>query len=122
MDDRTLEALKGSIAKWEGIVAGTIQDEGILNCPLCKLFHLGGCQGCPVAETAGVSYCANTPYRDYVMASGQVDMEELSISTGGSLDNVELENLKVREKEVAQAELDFLKSLLLKELQNENTA
>lgn len=30
MDENTLTALKGSIAKWEGIVAGTIRDLGML--------------------------------------------------------------------------------------------
>src|SRR5262245_41236356 len=33
MDDETLEALNGSIAKWQAIVGGTGEDEGAENCP-----------------------------------------------------------------------------------------
>jgi len=42
MDEKTLAALRGSISKWEGIVAGTMQDSGASNCPLCKKFRKKG--------------------------------------------------------------------------------
>lgn len=86
MDDATLTALKGSIAKWEAIVAGTGVDLGGSNCPLCKMFVRinGECKGCPVMEVTGFDNCERTPYYEY-------DPEE---------------------PETAQAELDFLKSLL----------
>jgi len=38
VDAKALEALKGSIKKWERIVEGTGVDEGADNCPLCELF------------------------------------------------------------------------------------
>ena len=40
MNRKTLTALKGSIKKWEKIVAGTGSDNGYQNCPLCALFVL----------------------------------------------------------------------------------
>lgn len=87
MDADTLEALRGSIAKWEGIVAGTVRDMGMSNCPLCQKFAYprgNECRGCPVAERTGRSDCRGTPYYEH-------DEEK---------------------PETAQAELDFLKSLL----------
>ena len=50
MDERTRTALEKSIAKWEGIVAGTETDKGRGNCALRKLF----------IDDAG--WCNNTPY------------------------------------------------------------
>ena len=92
MDAKTLEAMRGSIRKWERIVEGTGEDEGANNCPLCHLFHSdfrkddeNMCKGCPVAESVGVSGCLSTPYFLYI------DCET---------------------KENAQRELDFLISLL----------
>jgi hypothetical protein len=59
-------ALEGSIKKWEGIVKGTMTDEGTENCPLCQLFFLNcGCEGCPVAEFTGRGECLDTPYDSY---------------------------------------------------------
>lgn len=94
MDERTLAALKGSIAKWEAIVAGTGQDEGAANCPLCALFsHFvnpeaqRGCKGCPVQEETGLSGCDGSPYEEC-----DEDRDDF--------------------KEMAAAELAFLKSLL----------
>jgi hypothetical protein len=98
MNAETLKALKGSIKKWEKIVAGTGMDEGTANCPLCQLFFyprgLFGkpCAGCPVSEKTGWSYCTGTPYHEYVGA---------------------VENLGT-ERGAAKAELKFLRSLLPK--------
>jgi hypothetical protein len=92
MDEQTLFALKGSIAKWESIVAGTGTNEGTENCPLCHLFHSNYaaidkncCDGCPVFAKTGRRACMGTPYIEYD-------------------DNPTKEN--------AQREVDFLKSLL----------
>lgn len=98
MSPETITALRGSIAKWEGIVAGTASDGGTDNCSLCQLFHSDFfsedeldegerecCLGCPVFNVTGKRGCQGTPYDDY--------------SDKGTLEN-------------AQAELDFLKSLL----------
>ncbi len=90
MNSETLEALKGSIAKWEAIVAGTGFDNGADNCPLCGLFNNADdpetdCDGCPVAEKSGHKYCGGTPYTKFVPWGGI---------------------------KAAQEELDFLRSLL----------
>jgi hypothetical protein len=90
MDERTLTALKGSIAKWEAIVDGTGEDKGPENCPLCGLFNnqvnpWNFCVGCPVRAATGVKLCENTPYVAY-------DDDPTTAN--------------------AQAELNFLKSLL----------
>src|SRR6202046_5807636 len=95
MDEITLTALKGSIAKWEAIVAGTDTDRGGDNCPLCQMFykpsgpHYITCNGCPVSDATGQSHCDGSPYEWYYIGKSP---EELKI--------------------VAAAELDFLRSLL----------
>jgi hypothetical protein len=96
MDEKTLTALRGSIAKWEAIVAGTGTDRGAENCPLCHLFIKDGCQGCPVLERSKQSGCKGTPYEDYIHA-------------------YYYEDRKSRMIEGAKAELAFLRSLLPEE-------
>lgn len=90
MNEETLEALKGSIRKWEGIVAGTEVDHGEENCPLCEMFILKNCRGCPVYDRTGEEGCYGTPYRQ----------------------TLRLGHDSVRYKKAAQAEVDFLRSLL----------
>lgn len=88
MTARTLKALRGSIRKWQKIVAGTGKDQGPDNCPLCELFwNNKKCDGCPVAAKTGRGLCAGSPYVDYC--------DELSTAN-------------------ARRELAFLKSLLPK--------
>lgn len=69
MNKKTLAALKGSIEKWEKIVAGTGGDDGADNCPLCQLFNNDEteemCAGCPVAKKTGLDGCSGTPYPDW---------------------------------------------------------
>jgi hypothetical protein len=101
MDEATEIALRKSIEKWEQIVAGTGIDKGKYNCALCLKFayfnpcdpkrpaennveSLSCCKGCPVDDVSNLG-CGDTPYDDW-------------------------ENDDTREN--AQAELDFLKSLL----------
>jgi hypothetical protein len=93
MDNAIQAALEQSIAKWEGIVAGTGNDHGPRNCGLCQIFINSNCSGCPVAERAGATCCRNTPYREYCNA--RADLGERHPST-----------LAHAEEEVA-----FLKSL-----------
>ena len=63
MDDETYEALKGSIRKWALISVGLGTDEGILNCPLCRLPSDNyQCLGCPVPAYSGYPNCVSTPY------------------------------------------------------------
>jgi hypothetical protein len=100
MDERTLIALKGSIAKWESIVAGTEADEGFNNCPLCKEFYHpfpNHCRGCPVRDATGETNCGGSPYTDWADLTDQ-------FNTYWAV-NPEL-------VEAAKAELDFLRSLL----------
>lgn len=93
MDAETLAALKGSIAKWEAIVAGTGREDGPNNCPLCKMFYFKvDCKGCPVRERTGKEACQGTPYEDFVRARNR--------GWSGVM------------ADEAQHELDFLKSLL----------
>lgn len=106
MDSETLEALRGSIAKWERIVAGTDIDRGCENCPLCMKFNTrwldrdsygkNQCAGCPVAEAVGEHGCEGTPYMEGRFVRTQCDGRESYQPT----------------KETAEAELDFLRSLL----------
>jgi hypothetical protein len=101
MDQKTLTALKGSIAKWQAIVDGTGVDHGSSNCPLCQLFRYsndynagGNCEGCPVAEEVEDTCCDSTPYQEYATADDFDDKEAMATA--------------------AKKELEFLKSLLPK--------
>ena len=91
-----LKALKGSIRKWQRIVAGDGHDEGNDNCPLCKVYFDRNCKGCPVAKATGEIQCGGTPYDD--------DWDGGAIFTGVA---------DTDERILAAAkELRFLKSLL----------
>ena len=97
MTPATLAALRGSIEKWEAIVAGTGVDRGSENCPLCKMFFKAEeCTGCPVMQKTGRPFCRGTPYDTF---SRHADFLRGKIS---------------REQQLAAArdELEFLKSLL----------
>ena len=99
MDAKTLVALRGSIRKWQAIVNKTGEDQGPYNCPLCLLFNSPEhpsrrstmCRGCPVFDYSGDIGCHNTPYETWDECD-QDDSEGLA--------------------KAAQAELDFLISLL----------
>ena len=62
MDEKTLTALRGSIEKWRQIEAGTLEDRGPDNCPLCQEFIENNCVGCPVSAQTGRGGCVGTPY------------------------------------------------------------
>ena len=117
MDERTLKALRGSIVKWEAIVDGSGVDKGVNNCPLCKEFEAipdpdddeqDCCYGCPVADKVGYTGCEGTPYTHWAEHHNSKHF------------NPDL-NLLSRQIQCpdcipfAQAELDFLRSLLPKE-------
>lgn len=115
MDDKTLEALKGSIAKWEAIVAGTGVDRGVENCPLCQMFCANDdedadCRGCPVMRETGRSDCNGSPYMEWAeLAPDSFPLHEPTVCR-----RLPPEGTPGRRKVLAaaQAELDFLKSLL----------
>lgn len=108
MDPETLAALRGSIQKWRDIVAGTGSDLGTENCPLCLLFHdneveddegdMRNCDGCPVSEHSGNDECSGTPFSTWI---------KLTVDQGS-----ERRALTPKHTRAAQAELDFLISLL----------
>lgn len=97
MDEKTREALEGSIRKWEAIVAGTGADHGSDNCPLCQMFATNPklrCVGCPVMAMTGALGCENSPYDELESHRDHCEADECA----------ECRRLQI-------AELDFLKSL-----------
>ncbi len=100
MNAETLAALRGSIAKWRAIVAGTGVDHGVDNCPLCNIFCHGinNCGGCPVALAALDDGCRKTPYVPWAALFGGEEFPHRATTE--------------RQKAAAQAELDFLISLM----------
>lgn len=112
MNAETLEALRKSIAKWEGIVAGTTGDEGTENCALCERFYYQSCIGCPVWEFTTYGQCRNTPYDDWCeLGPDHVQCKKIS-------GRIALASFVKSEHSIAIAkkELEFLKSLLPKEV------
>lgn len=97
MDRQTLAALRGSIEKWERIVDGTGIDQGIYNCPLCKLFYANHCSGCPVNANTRQKHCNGSKY--FAWASLFNDFETMVANNP-------------RRVAAAKAELEYLRSLL----------
>jgi len=103
MDDETLKALREEIERWEMI----IDEEGVdvRNSPLCDLFLLSLCIGCPVVTIGGArAGCQDSPYWNWV----DHQLEEHGKENGYKVYCATC-------KKLAQKELDFLKSLLPKE-------
>lgn len=107
LTEEALGALRGSIAKWEAIVAGNGHDSGSDNCPLCEVFRERydeyderECYGCPVAKAVHDEGCNKTPYEAW--SSHQWDKKG----------HMPFMATTEEEKRLAQAELDFLISLL----------
>lgn len=130
MHEQTLVALKGSILKWEAIVAGHGEDMGIDNCPLCKMFEqefdpdgemdIDGvptddncCCGCPVANESNFTGCQDTPYIAWAAHQNEKHSGPIFLRA------VHPDCPDCRP--LAQAELDYLKSLLPKSLQPNGT-
>ena len=108
MDAETLEALKGSIAKWEAIVAGTGVDDGTDNCPLCQRFNHDNmvkdhCVGCPASKATGQAWCLGSPFAAWTQHQNRVH---------GSYTRHKAKLGCPECARSATAELDFLKSLL----------
>ena len=76
MDTKTLTALKGSIAKWEAIVAGTGEDRGTENCPLCAAFyhHPKHCEGCPVERSTGQTMLIRSSHTVVAVGNNRISM------------------------------------------------
>ena len=100
MDTKTTEALEGSIKKWEKIVQGNEEDDGIANCPLCTLFHAGACKKCPVQLTTKAFGCGASPHEKWMKHQEEVHWL------------LPKRRAACREcQDLAQQEVDFLKSL-----------
>lgn len=108
MDERTLTALEGSIKKWEAIASGNGPDYGYKNCPLCIEFidatdpedpeeDGDTCFGCPVSIKTEQTGCDGTPYNAWSAIAGNIFP---TYATTPQL------------IELAECELEFLKSLL----------
>lgn len=101
MTPETLVALKRSIHKWRKIVAGESGDHGSDDCALCVLHqHQFNCFGCPVSERVSNHYCRGTPYTYWVSGVNRLSGDAVRRVTDD------------RSRGLAQAELDFLISLL----------
>ena len=105
MNKETLKALEGSIEKWEKIVAGKELDLGWQNCPLCRRF-LACIGGCPVDIATRGAGCTRTPWTDWAIHHEVAHKDKKTMRVFKNCPEC---------KELAQAELDFLKSLLPKE-------
>ncbi len=106
MDERTREALEGSIEKWKAIERGDGMDLGITNCPLCALFINDCCSGCPVWAATGHTHCAWSPY-GYFRAA----LNAAAGSGAVCIDEAPLDEAR-RLKRLARDEREFLESLL----------
>lgn len=109
MDEKTREALEGSISKWQAIVDGTGVDDGTANCPLCQMFYEEvdeedgdwediHCHGCPVREKTGKPDCDGTPFYEWR-------------ATVPYTQNYPYRAITEEQKSAAKEELEFLKSL-----------
>ena len=105
MDKQTLEALKGSIQKWEDVLEGHVEN-GWKDCPLCDVYlnKLGSCNGCPISEYARDGACRNTPYKRWT------EHQDVAHYT-----RTYKQIYCARCADIAREELEFLRGLLPKE-------
>ncbi len=106
MDQKTLEALRGSIDKWKAIERGDGLDLGITNCPLCALFINDCCEGCPVRTETGYAGCTGSPYGYFRAALNAAAGRDAVCIDEAPLDEAP------RLKRLARDEREFLESLL----------
>jgi hypothetical protein len=108
MDPETLEALKGSIAKWERVVTKGTDGTNWMDCPLCDLFWENGCMGCPVRDRTKQRVCLGSPFEVYAdLRDTLIEDDEIDPNQVGKHPGVIAS---------AKDELDFLKSLLPRQL------
>ena len=110
MTPEALTALKASIRHWKKNIAAKTPDDaniGSKNCALCQAFFRNECFGCPVSASTRRFACRGTPYVNAARAG--IDWFYYPDST------------KARDawRKAAQAELDFLRSLLPLEQEEE---
>lgn len=101
MKEKAITALKQSIEHWEKIVAGDDSEQiGSFHCALCRQYHAKECRGCPVKARTGLKYCFGSPFE--------------AIEDFADRCLMPIKNSDPEFTPLAQAELDFLKSLLPK--------
>lgn len=101
MSKRALTGLKGSIKKWERILLDGGEERGTEDCPLCKLYLNSKCIACLIYKNNQKPFCRETPYGSwYKHHDDEHFLEEKRI--------IYCDECKC----LAEAELDFLKSLL----------
>ena len=114
MKDKTIEALRGSIEKWHNILHADGEDKGSDNCPLCTIFlqARGSCTGCPIVEKKSDFYmCHNPEYQEWFAHQEDChwpNQKKIHLRSSG-------ERCPTC-RELAQAEYDFLKDLLIEYL------
>lgn len=95
------KALENSIRHWARVVASPLTERiGPESCALCKRYYENYCEGCPVSKRTLKIYCSDSPFVAFA--------EEWEAASEAK--SVSARRLK-RLKKLAQAELDFLKSL-----------
>lgn len=107
MDEKTLEALKASIEHWRfncNVTFAWMAKVNVGSCALCELYYCNNyCRDCPIAISTGTGSCRETPY---VQAS---EAPRKWHNCRSIEDNVKAEKAF---KDAAQAEMEFLISLL----------
>lgn len=114
------EIVQQSIDKWESIVAGTGADDRSFNCPLCQVYLKYGeartangiCTICPIRQFTGVGECKKSPYTAWINYIHKMNRKRRIKWP------VRATTTKMRE--LAQAEVDFLKHILELQLEKEN--
>jgi hypothetical protein len=99
------DRIKKSIKKWEDIVNETGTDSGGDNCELCKKYWNKArmCFGCPVYKKTGEALCNSTPYSKWINHQFFSHKNQYKVAFYVQCPEC---------KEIAQKEVDFLKSLL----------
>lgn len=118
MTRRAERALRKSIKHWKNIVAEKEPSKGTQDCALCSEFVVHACIGCPVRTCTRRLYCAGTPYErfrttwDKVYVEASKCDERLANALGTSTTEKGRWAATPELKAIAQAEVDFLTSLL----------
>ena len=107
---KTLVALKSSIEKWILNCQATKWYEvttATHECPLCDLFILDDCTGCPVFKATNKPLCQGTPYRKIIRVRKRSQYLH-------PMRSVETLSISKHAKRLIKAEAEFLESLMPK--------
>lgn len=67
LEKATVLALQLSVHKWEGVLSRGKADDGAADCPLCFVFQINACEGCPICAYTGKKGCVGSPYVNWFM-------------------------------------------------------